>query len=105
MADLSPPPLLRLPCELRDIIYAEVFKDCRIKIAPCGASPSSIGILRANRQMYDETIDVYYRSVTPESECKHGILPWAKGLPSKRLHQIQHVALVRRLKEGFNSWL
>lgn len=57
-------PFFKLPQELRDMIYAELFNDLEINAYEYEYSPPESPILRACRLIHEEAIVMYYRNTT-----------------------------------------
>jgi 1-acyl-sn-glycerol-3-phosphate acyltransferase len=86
-------PLLALPRELRDLIYDIALAGTILKLdydSP-KPSPESLGLLLACKQMYTETIDVYYRHVIVATQFPETFTHWAQQIPRERLQQIPGV--------------
>lgn len=100
-------PLLSLPLELRrEVWHLVLLAPCRLRPmqgANQGLSPrlvkvtDSIALLGACRQIYDETLDIFYRynlfHLGPTS------LPQRYSIDSSRFHLIQHVNLEFAIKD------
>ena len=91
--DQEQSPLLRLPRELRDIIYGMVFHDCELEMDDATPVPASVGLLKACKQTYIEAIEVYYHSVAIGVGFKRYILlGWLEKLPSTYLNLIPKIS-------------
>lgn len=91
---------LELPAELRVQIYEYTFEGCEIIVRADTkgriVKPPAPALLKVNKQIYNEAVDISYASVTITCAMVNKISFWQIGplLPSSRWSDIKHVTLV-----------
>ncbi|EME40598.1 hypothetical protein DOTSEDRAFT_27232 [Dothistroma septosporum NZE10] len=92
--------LLALPQELRDQIYHYVFEGLLVKLDARTVHRRNAGLLATSRQLYIESVDLYYKSATffLTHDCVNGVesdekrlMKWLKALPSRRRKLIREI--------------
>ena len=85
------PPFIRLPAELRNIIYALTLQDATTAINTVSHTSPPPGILLAFKQTHYETI--YYRATTFEFQCFNHATLWINNSMRKK-----HGPRIKRVK-------
>ncbi|KAF2482994.1 hypothetical protein BDY17DRAFT_323760 [Neohortaea acidophila] len=96
--------LLTLPVSVRKNIYAMVFSDSNLKISSSARqrkdkpTPPSVGILLANKQLYDEAITQYYRYttfyMTHSTKAAKAAASWIAAIPVMYRVEIQDIVIL-----------
>ena len=86
-------PFLRLPAELRNIVYECTCQDITTVLKNIAGPKSSVpGVFIACKQTHYEGTDIYYRSTTFEFHGINAACTWIKSMPQSR------TALIKRVK-------
>ncbi|EME40641.1 hypothetical protein DOTSEDRAFT_27268 [Dothistroma septosporum NZE10] len=89
--------LIKLPQELRDQIYDDVFTDAVVDIRAYGTRARHAGLTIACKQLYLETIELYYQRTAFVIGSDAAVLyKWLKKIPAKHGKLVQDVRFDRR---------
>jgi hypothetical protein len=88
-AHITQSEFLRLPGEIRNMIYKHLFETHEPRIEPGYRLP---GLLTTCRQIHFEAISLYY-GLTPAIRCLHeaSTISWLRNLPRENLRLLRHL--------------
>lgn len=89
--DKAEPHLLTLPRELRDSIYKYALCETHVEIKATGLTSSNGNLALTCKQLYNETVDLYYEHTTFTCGRLDGFITWFRGVPLKRLELVDKI--------------
>lgn len=101
--------LLELPAEVRNDIYSLALAQGKPTLVSTYGRSARASLLRVNRQIRSETLQVYYSSnafrATIDDAMIRGPMRWCNGMSAESLKAIQNFTLVFEPSEDFDDLL